>query len=336
MSRLKLCLLAVLAIAALVSFASPAQASTIKVCPTSFPATGAISAAVATAASGTTIELCPGTYLDNVVVNQAKVKIIGEGMSGAVEFQCQDPVGTGFDLEAYDDYVQNMKISNCLYGVFIDGSMGGKDGVIRDNIFVNNTFVAVEAAQTTTATIQANQFFNNPSAVIDNGSTSSDIGSNTIVGGCRSTTADVSSNTVNNCNTFGISLEGASKASVNSNHVSQVFAGVFVVEGTTGSTITKNKVWKSFEAFIMDQAGNNTVTGNEADASVVGFQTTFTTGQGSTNGKPNVFENNKAQGNSLHDLWDQSVGSEPDGVGNKWHKNTCGATGSSPVSLCTD
>jgi hypothetical protein len=86
----------------------------------------------------------------------------------------------------------------------------------------------------------------------------------------------------------------------------------------------------------MDQAGNNTITGNEAEACLVGIQATFTTGQDSTNGKPNVIENNKAQGNSLHDLWDQSVGSESDGVGNKWHKNTCGTTGSSPVSLCKD
>jgi len=138
MSHLKLCLLAVLAIAVLVSFASPAQAATINVCPATSPSTGVISAAVATAASGTTISLCPGVYFDNVVVNQAKVKIIGQGKSGAVEFLCQNPRGTGFYLEANDDYVQNMKISNCTFGVFIDGSLGGKDGVIRDNIFKSN------------------------------------------------------------------------------------------------------------------------------------------------------------------------------------------------------
>ena len=86
----------------------------------------------------------------------------------------------------------------------------------------------------------------------------------------------------------------------------------------------------------MDQAWNNTVTGNEADTNGEGIQATFTSGQDSVNGTPNVIENNKAQGNSLHDLWDQSTGTEPSGVGNKWHKNTCGATGSSPVSLCTD
>ena len=117
MSRLKTCLLAILAIAVVVTFASSAQASTVKVCPSHFPAVGAISAAVGTAASGTTIELCPGIYLDNVVVNQAKVKIIGEGKSGAVKFFClnhSDPNGKGFDLEANDDYVQNMKIANCL------------------------------------------------------------------------------------------------------------------------------------------------------------------------------------------------------------------------------
>ena len=141
---------------------------------------------------------------------------------------------------------------------------------------------------------------------------------------------------VNECNADGIDLEGASKASVNSNHITQVFSGVLLTNGTTGSKITNNKVSKSFEAFVMDQAGNNTVTGNQADANGVGIQTTFTTGQDSTNGKPNVIENNKAQGNSLHDLWDQSTGTEADGVGNKWHKNTCGTIGSSPVSLCTD
>ena len=335
MSRLKTCLLAILAITVVVTFASSAQASTKNVCPTSFPATGAISAAVATAASGTTINLCPGVYIDNVVVNQAKVKIIGQGASGAVEFRCENPGGKGFDLEANDDYVQNMKIANCTWGVFIDGTLGGKDGVIRDNIFVNNNF-GVEAIQTTTATVQANTFFNNGVAIFDNGSTSSDIGSNTVDGGCRVTIVRVGEDVVNECNAYGIELDDASKASVNSNHLTQVFAGVFVVEGTTGSKITNNTVSKSFEAFIMDQAGNNTVTGNEADGNLVGFQTTFTTGQDSTNGKPNVIEKNKALGNSLRDLWDQSVGTEADGVGNIWHKNTCAGIGSDPASLCTD
>ena len=141
---------------------------------------------------------------------------------------------------------------------------------------------------------------------------------------------------MNICNTYGIDLQNVSKASVNSNHITQVFAGVFAVSGTNGSAITKNKVSNTFEAVIMDQAWNNTVTGNEADANGVGIQANFTTGQDSTNGTPNVIENNKAQGNSLHDLWDQGTGTEADGVGNKWHKNTCGATGSSPASLCTD
>ncbi len=338
MSRLKTCLLAILAITVLVTFASSAQASTIKVCPSSFPAVGAISAAVGTAASGTTINLCPGVYLDNVVVNQAKVKIIGQGKSGAVEVVCidhSDPNGKGFDLEAYDDYVQNMKIANCTWGVYINGPSGGKDGVIRDNIFVNNNF-GVEAVQTTTATVQANTFTNNGVAIFDNGSTSSDIGSNTVDGGGRVTIVRAGQDVVNECNTLGIELEGASKASVNSNHLTEVFAGVFVVEGTTGSKITNNTVSKSFEAFIMDQAGNNTVTGNEADGNFVGFQTTFTAGQDSINGKPNVIEKNKALGNSLHDLWDQSVGTEADGVGNIWHKNTCAGIGSDPASLCTD
>ena len=228
MSRLKTCLLAILAITVVITFASSAQAATIKVCPTSFPATGAISAAVGTAASGTTIELCPGVYFDNVVVNQAKVKIIGEGKSGAVKVIClnhSDPNGKGFDLEANDDYVQNMKIANCTWGVFIDGTPGGKDGVIRDNIFVNNNF-GVEAVQTTTATVQANTFTNNGVAIFDNGSTSSDFGSNTIFGGCRVTIDTVGADVVNECDALGIDLLGASKASVNSNHITQVFAGV--------------------------------------------------------------------------------------------------------------
>ena len=65
------------------------------------------------------------------------------------------PDGIAFDLEAYDDYVQNMKIANCRSGVFIDGPSGGKDGVIRYDIFESN-LNGVEASQTTTATIQAN------------------------------------------------------------------------------------------------------------------------------------------------------------------------------------
>ena len=72
MNRLKSCLLAALAVICVVAVASSAQASTVKVCPSSFPAVGAISAAVGTAASGTTIEFCPGTYLDNVVINQTE------------------------------------------------------------------------------------------------------------------------------------------------------------------------------------------------------------------------------------------------------------------------
>ncbi len=338
MSRLKSCLLAILDVMILVTFASPAQASEkVTVCPASFPATGAISAAVATAASGTTIELCPGVYYDNVVVNQAKVKIIGQGKNSTVDVYCADAGGTAFYLEANDDYVQNMKITDCKWGVFIDGTLGGKDGVIRDNIFTSNE-VGVEAYRTTTATVQANFFINNGTAVLDNGSTSSDIGSNTVVGRCGSVTTEVSTNveSVDCSNVFGIFLDGASKASVNSNHVTQVSEGVAVFGGTTGSKITKNKVWKCFEAFYMDQAGNNTFTGNEANASAVGFLATSTTGQDSTNGKPNVIENNQAQGNQYDDLLDQSIGSESDGVANKWHKNKCGGTGSSPTSLCTD
>jgi parallel beta-helix repeat protein len=308
----------------LVTFASLAHASdTVTVCPKSFPATGAISAAVATAASGTTINVCPGTYYDNVTFHEKKVKVIGEGKSGAVQVYCTDPSGSAFYDEAYDDYVQNMEITGCAWGVFIDGSLGGTDGVIRDNIFVSNT-VGVEAYQTTTATVQANTFTNNGTAILDNGSTSSDFGSNTIVGGCVT------------CNVFGISLEGASKASVKSNHISQANECVAVFGGTTGSTITENKVTGCYEAFYIDQAGNNTFTDNQAEASAVGFLATYTTGQHSTNGTPNVIETNKAQGNQYDDLLDQSIGTEPDGVGNKWHKNTCGSTGSSPASLCTD
>lgn len=335
MKCLKPYLLAALAVICVAAFASSAQAATIEVCPTSFPAIGVISAAVATAASGTTINVCPGLYFDDVVINQEKVKVIGQGKSGDVQVICNTRFAA-FTLQGYDDYVQNMKISGCTFGVFIEGTLGGKDGVIRDNTFVNNIY-GVVASQTTTATVQANTFTNNVVAISDSGSTSSDFGSNTIFGGCNLTTADfISPAVVNTCNAYGIDLLGASKASVNSNHITQVFAGVSLTNGTTGSKITNNKVWNTFEAFIMDQAGDNTVTGNEADTSRVGIQTTFTTGQDSINGNPNVIENNKAKGNSFEDLLDQGVGTEPDGVGNKWHKNTCGATGSSPASLCTD
>ncbi|MGA2963700.1 MAG: NosD domain-containing protein [Candidatus Korobacteraceae bacterium] len=326
MYRSLCCLLAILAVMILVTFAPSAYASdTVTVCPKSFPATGAISAAVATAASDTTINVCPGTYYDNVTFHEKKVKVIGEGKSGAVVVQCSDPSGSAFYHEAYDDYVQNMEITGCAWGVFIDGSLGGTDGVIRDNIFVSNT-VGVEAYQTTTATVQANTFTNNGTAILDNGSTSSDFGSNTIVGNCATCS-----------NTFGISLEGASKASVKSNHISGVYEGVAVYGGTNGSTITENKVTSCYLAFFIDQAGNNTFTDNQADSSEDGFLASPTTGQGSLNGKPNVIDGgNKAQGNLLYDLQDQSSGTEPDGVGNKWHKNTCGSTGSSPASLCTD
>ena len=209
--------------------------------------------------------------------------------------------------------------------------------MIRDNIFENNG-VGVEAYQTTTATVQANTFTNNEVAILDNGSTSSDFGSNTIVGCTNQVDASVNfvSNTVQCSSQFGIELEGACKASVNSNHISQASLCLDVSGGTTGSSITKNKVTDCEVAIYMDQAGNNTFTGNEADSSLDGFLATPTTGQGSLNGKPNVIENNTAKGNGFEDLQDQSTGTEADGVGNKWHKNTCGAAGSSPVSLCTD
>ena len=188
MSRLKTCLLAILAMAVVVTFASTAQAATINVCPATSPSTGVISAAVATAASGTTISLCPGVYFDDVVINQEKVKVIGLGKSGDVQVICNTRFAA-FTLQGYDDYVQNMKIVNCTFGVFIDGSLGGKDGVIRDNIFKSNN-IGVEAYQTTTATVQANTFTNNEVAIYDSGSTSSDFGGNTINGGCSLTPAD--------------------------------------------------------------------------------------------------------------------------------------------------
>jgi len=325
MNHIKFCLLAILAVMILVTFTPSAQASdtVVTLCPPS-PSTGAISAAVAAAASDTVINVCPGTYNeDNVTFHEKKVKVIGGGTSGsgAVIVQCTDPGDTAFYLAAYDDYVQNMKITGCTFGVYIDGSSGGTDGVIRDNIFVNNT-VGVEAYQSTTATVQANTFTNNSlAAVLDNGSTSSDFGSNTISGSGE----------------YGIALEGASKASVKSNHISGVYEGVAVYGGTNGSTITENKVTSCYLAFFIDQAGNNTFTDNQATSSADGFLASPTTGQGSLNGKPNVIDNgNKAQGNSLYDLQDQSIGTEPSGVGNKWHKNTCGVAGSSPAGLCKD
>jgi parallel beta-helix repeat protein len=312
----------------LVTFAPSAQAwEKVAVCPTSFPAVGAISSAVSIAASDTIISVCPGIYYDNVTVNTPHIKIIGQGKNGAVELYCIYASGSGFAFEADGDEVENIEIAGCQWGVLVDGTSGAKNVVIRQNIFVYD-YDGVELYRTKGGTVQANQFANDTYAVVDSGSTSSDIGSNTVIGVCPSPSPQ--------CNVFGISLESASKASVKSNHVTQVNQGVAVFLGTNGSTITENKVTSCYESFYVDQAGNNTFTKNEADASAVGFLATSTTGQDSSNGKINVFENNKAQGNQFDDLLDQSSGAEPGGVANKWHKNTCGGTGSNPTSLCTD
>ena len=81
MSRLKLCLLAVLAIAVLVSFASPAEASTVYVgsCGTHDYPTGNIQTAVSGAVSGDAIIVCAGNYRQNVNVETSGLTITTQG-----------------------------------------------------------------------------------------------------------------------------------------------------------------------------------------------------------------------------------------------------------------
>ena len=97
-------------------------------CISVLPLHATIGAAVAAASPGETILVCPGNYVENVVVNTADLTIRGQGI---VRLRPGDPGLDGFSVQANGVTIQGFDISGytAACGVFVDAS--GAD--IRDN-----------------------------------------------------------------------------------------------------------------------------------------------------------------------------------------------------------
>lgn len=193
----------------------------IIVIPTDYPT---IQEGVDNSTSGDTIEVLPGTYQENVVVNVDDISIFGDA-KGMTILEGSG-IGTGIAINSNDLIVRDIIFQNYEYGLILSGnttnitqckfhnnleagmSLQGDENIINYNTFEDNEKgMLVEGS---TGLIRNNDFYNNTKYGIQNSGDpviDTDISNNTIqcsgigfyVGQLNSTGNQIYRNIINKC-----------------------------------------------------------------------------------------------------------------------------------------
>lgn len=322
-----------------------------------------IQAAVTAAGPGDTIKVCPGTYVEQVIIPASKngLKLRSERKEAAIikapavmvdeKAIVRVSGATGVTIESFTiSGPGGGPCDSIRYGVRVDG--GGSASIldnhitmIRDTPFSGcQNGIGVLAGrfsegQVGSATIERNTIdeYQKGGVVISGPGSTGDVGHNTIIG--VGPTATIAQN--------GVQISGDATGEVHHNDISdniyspQTFASAGVLLFDPGVvSVSNNSLANNDESiYVIDTAGavvsHNDITGStfdgigldNADNNTISHNTVSDSGYDGiyvfSTSTGNDFEHNRLYDNAEHDAHDESVGTGTGGTANTWEHNNC-------------
>ena len=258
-----------------------------------------------------TINVCPGTYnetvlvegkedltIRNVVVKNQAAPLIDAGGNSLYD---------GIDvIDSEDIDIRGLRVTNASVGIFVFNS---PETEVR-NTFISNSDIGIFFVD------GSNKGLAQQNTVING--TSGGIGAQFTSG------VTIKQNTVNNVND-GVGVFGSDKTTVDSNSLTNGGGTGVIMISASRATIRKNTTNFFAAGIVLVDSTNNMLSDGTAKGnSDVGLGVT----SDSTN---NTLKKNFLQGNGT-DAIDESSGGKTAGTANSWSGNKCDT--SLPVSLC--
>ena len=317
-----------------------------------------IQAAVLAAQPGDKILVCPGVYLEMVVVNTPDLRIEAQAAPGQVVLQGSPAHEVGFRLmNTTGVLVQGFTIQSFRIGIVIEG---GSANILRKNVTTANATVGIEVFKSTANVVEHNISFDNagiafPGGIfVSNDSTRNIVRHNEAfqndsgIGALRSGPDNVFfGNRSYRNRRFGITNSVGSHGNViENNHVFENAAGGITVGNSTDVTARHNRIENNTEHGIRLQNGTarnlvekNQISKNTADGiqleggPLVVANNIVQLNHIRQNGRDGIRANATSAGNTIkrnviresgeHDAHDDSVGAGTGGTANFWINNTC-------------
>lgn len=232
-------------------------------CKPSLPSFTSISAALAATPAPSTVLVCPGTYVEQIMITQP-VTLQGVTSGGSGQVIVQLP-GIGYVTSVENDhgasvgaqlFVINASGPVTVSDITFDASSGGSFFGIASGIFFQNSSGTVNRVTTIHDTTQ---FAQNIGVYIE--------------GGTSNPSVTVQNSSMHDAMSSGIRVEtanGTINATIKSNYVSANAVGVFLDQGSTG-TVANNVIQGGGEGISTDPSSAGSVSGNTIVGSNVGI-----------------------------------------------------------------